>query len=221
MSIPAGYVRARRSKRCPVPGERFGRLVVTERVANAASGNAQVSCRCDCGREKIVRVSHLTSGAVVSCGCVRAETSLKNVPPPTHGHCAGAKPSDTYASWAAMIDRCRRPSHSAYANYGGRGIRVCARWEAFENFLADMGERPPAGTIERRDTNGNYEPSNCRWATRKEQGRNRRTNRLLTVGGATKCIAAWSEETGINRTTIRQRLVRGWSAEQALGKGAS
>ena len=106
-----------------------------------------------------------------------------------------------------------------YANYGGRGITVCDRWlNSFENFLADMGECPEGLSIDRfPDNDGNYEPRNCRWATAKEQQRNRRNNSILTIGFRTQCISAWSEESGIASKTISQRILKlGWSPEDAV-----
>lgn len=121
--------------------------------------------------------------------------------------------------WQAMLARCYDPKNSHYAQYGGRGITVCDRWRgSFEAFLADMGPRPSlAHTVDREDTNGNYTPQNCRWATATEQGRNRRDNHLLAAFGKTQCIAAWAEELGIPPRTIRDRIGKlGWSVEQAL-----
>ncbi|MGY8988455.1 MAG: hypothetical protein ACKVG7_07840, partial [Flavobacteriales bacterium] len=106
-----------------------------------------------------------------------------------------------------------------YDGYGGRGISVCDRWrDSFENFLADMGERPSnEHSIDRKDNDGNYEPDNCRWATKKEQGRNRRSNRILTFNNKTQTLIEWSEELGISSAVIRQRIkASGWSIEEAL-----
>jgi hypothetical protein len=138
-----------------------------------------------------------------------------------HGHAGcGWKEhggSPTYISWLSMRKRCSDPSHDNYRLYGGRGIKVCERWlNSFENFLADMGERPKGRFLEREDNDGNYKPSNCKWATRSEQARNRRTNHLLTFQGRTQPLIAWAEETGISRLTLRSRLREGWSTERAL-----
>lgn len=123
----------------------------------------------------------------------------------THGH-NGKVRSKTYNSWAGMIQRTQNPKSKMFSYYGGRGISVDERWLQFENFLADMGEKPEGTEIERRDNDGDYEPSNCYWATRKQQMRNTSWNRMLTVGDRTQCISAWAEETGIPRSTIMYRL---------------
>ena len=117
-----------------------------------------------------------------------------------------------------MIDRCSRPSHKFFKHYGGRGISVCERWSKYENFLDDMGRRPtPKHSIDRIDNNGNYEPSNCRWATSKTQLRNRRANRIIDFNGESFCIAEWAERTGTSSAVISQRIDNlGWSIEDAL-----
>ena len=120
--------------------------------------------------------------------------------------------------WRNMIRRCTNQKAAAYADYGGRGITVCDRWLAsFENFLADMGRKPsPDLEIERIDNDGGYDPGNCRWATRKENSRNRRSNRMITLDGQTKALAAWCEESGLPRDTVRKRLEAGWEPQLAL-----
>lgn len=116
--------------------------------------------------------------------------------------------------WLGMVDRCR---NDRSGNYGKRGIRVCSRWERFENFLADMGEPPgPRYSIDRIDVNGHYDPSNCRWATRKEQARNTRRNTHLTLRGETKTLVEWCEALGLKPPTVCVRLANGWSVERAL-----
>ncbi|MCK5601423.1 hypothetical protein KAR91_06135 [Candidatus Pacearchaeota archaeon] len=122
----------------------------------------------------------------------------------------------TYISWVAMLQRCNNPKGPAYHNYGGRGIKVCDRWLKFENFLCDMGERPEGMSIEREDNDKGYELGNCKWATVKEQSRNRRTNRRLTYNGETKTVVEWSETVGISAGIIGSRLYAGWTIERAL-----
>ena len=122
-----------------------------------------------------------------------------------------------YRVWAAMLDRCRRESCPRYPDYGGRGITVCERWERFDGFLADMGDPPRGLTLERINVNGNYEPLNCKWATTKEQGRNRRNNRMVEHGGRNLTIGEWAEVTGLRAGVIWVRIQRhGWDVKRAL-----
>lgn len=117
-----------------------------------------------------------------------------------------------------MRARCRNPKHIDFQNYGGRGIKVCDRWlHSFENFLADMGERPPGMSIDRHpNKDGDYEPGNCRWATPTEQARNTRRNRMITIEGKTACISEWSEESGVSTALIWHRLNKGWEPQAAV-----
>lgn len=116
-----------------------------------------------------------------------------------------------------MVRRCRETTHFAYSRYGGRGITVCDRWASFDNFFADMGAKPEGRSLDRINNNGNYEPTNCRWATKYEQDNNRRSNRLFTVNGVTRTIAEWSRHTGIKAGRLYDRvLTNGWSMERAI-----
>lgn len=133
-----------------------------------------------------------------------------------HGHARNDAATPTYTTWKHMVRRCTYPREPGYENYGGRGITVCARWRSFENFLADMGERPAGKFIDRIDSDGHYEPWNCRWATRVEQNRNTSQNVEVTFNGRTQCITAWEQELGTKPGTIYTRLRRGWSTERAL-----
>jgi hypothetical protein len=130
----------------------------------------------------------------------------------------GLSRSPEYNNWVAMKSRCHNVKNQDYALYGGRGIAVCERWRAsFINFLSDMGGRPfPRATIERINTDGNYEPGNCLWATQEQQTRNKRTNLNLTLNGVTKCISVWARELGLHLATLQGRLERGWPIEQVL-----
>lgn len=123
-----------------------------------------------------------------------------------------------YRAWQQMRLRCHDPKHAAYPNYGGRGIFVCERWlKSPTAFLADMGPRPsPKHELDRRDNSGPYSPENCRWASRKENDRNRRSNRLVAAGGVTRTLIEWSERTGIPQDTLKHRLDSGWTADRAV-----
>jgi hypothetical protein len=128
----------------------------------------------------------------------------------------GMTKTTTYNTWQGLRARCENPSNKDYANYGGRGIRVCAAWEAFECFLADMGPKPPGLTIERIDNDGPYSKENCRWATVAEQNRNRRNVRRLTFRGETRLLPDWCALLGINYISAHARLRRGWTVEETL-----
>ena len=133
-----------------------------------------------------------------------------------HGHSPKHRKSKTYTVWRSMMQRCYRTKEKAYAHYGAKGIVVCKRWHDFRNFLADMGETPDGLTIDRIDSAGNYEPNNCRWATRIVQTRNRSVTKLTTYNGITKPTAEWAEILGINYRCLRGRLDNGWSVERAF-----
>lgn len=141
-------------------GTRFCKLTVVNKTINPNDKRSHYLCLCDCGKEAIVRIDNLKTGNTRSCGCMLLRHGMTN--------------SLTYRSWNAMLDRCTNIHHNAYKNYGARGITVCTRWYDFRNFLEDMGERPLNKTLDRIDNDGNYEPSNCRWATIYEQIQNSR-----------------------------------------------
>ena len=125
-------------------------------------------------------------------------------------------PTPTYTTWADMKQRCLNRKAKQFIDYGGRGITICKRWLEFKNFLADMGVKPDGKTLERKNNNGSYSPDNCRWATRKEQSNNMRTNIILSLNGKTKTASEWSREIGIKAHTIHCRLLRGWTVKEAL-----
>lgn len=130
----------------------------------------------------------------------------------------GMRNTPTYVSWVLIINRTSNPNNPRFADYGGRGITMCERWRhSFQNFFGDMGKRPDGTSIERRDNNRGYEPSNCYWATKDEQANNRRNNHLLTLNGKTQTMAMWAKELQISYTVLRSRVNRyGWSDEKAL-----
>lgn len=168
-------------------------------------GRIAYSCECrHCGAMHKLFREQLAARVPTSCGCKQR----------THGM------SDTpeYRAFQKMWNRCTREAEDSYPHYGGRGIRVDAKWSTFEAFFADMGPRPsPAHSLERIDNNGNYTKDNCVWATRSEQVNNRRNTIRLTLDGVTKPLATWAAERGLEQELIRMRLYAGWSVERALG----
>ena len=137
---------------------------------------------------------------------------------PTHGHTRGDKRTAEYKAWDSMKDRCRNPKHQNYTNYGARGITICSSWlNSFEQFFADVGKKPaPEYQLERIDNNAGYTPENVRWATRKEQARNRRTCRMVGVNGRELCLSELAEFANLPRYILRNRLDRGWPLIEAL-----
>lgn len=158
-------------------GQRFGRWLVVELAGLLKDKQGRERwalwlCRCDCGTQKIVRRADLCNGKSQSCGCLQRELVAQRIT--VHGHASGGKDTATYRSWKAMITSCENPKAQYFENYGGRGITICNDWHSFEKFLGDMGIRPSGKTLDRIDPNGNYEKTNCRWATASEQRLNRR-----------------------------------------------
>lgn len=204
-------------------GKKIGRWTVTAAAAayiQPSNGKARKRwlCLCECGNERVVHEQSLTGGGSQSCGCLSKEMTAARRR--KHGHTTGRKPSPTYRSWSEMLARCDNPNSGIYEYYGGRGIKVCDRWRSFENFLSDMGERPARRglrySIERIDNDGNYEPGNCRWATRKEQARNRRSTRVVIVNGSQMSLAEAAENARVPYYLAHQRLAAGWTVERAL-----
>ena len=147
---------------------KFGRLTVIEMTKKRKNRHVIWKCVCDCGNEVFVASNNLLCGQTRSCGCLQRELASKN------NTVHGMRKTRIYNSWAHMIDRCNNPNNAHFKDYGGRGISVYKRWYKFENFFADMGEMPDELTLERKNNNGNYEPKNCKWATRLEQQANTR-----------------------------------------------
>lgn len=191
-------------------GLRFSRLVVQRRAPNGPNWECRWECRCDCGNTVTVHGGNLRKGNTKSCGCLNLEAARKRLS--LHGNHA----HPLYSRWYAMVARCTNPKTAAWSNYGGRGIKVCARWFSFENFAADMGSPAPGLTLDRIDVNGDYEPNNCRWASMAEQNQNRRTNRVLTWNGKSQALCAWAKERSISVYALRHRLAIGWGLERAL-----
>jgi hypothetical protein len=196
--------------RSNLSGQRFGMLLVVQRDVTKNGPNSYWTCLCDCGKSVVICRPSLRKKT--SCGCDTKR--LIGLATATHRRTR----TPLYRVWSTMIDRCHRPNTTSYPRYGARGIRVCERWRhSFENFLADMGERPSdSHSIDRIDSNGNYCPENCRWATMTEQARNTRANRIIEFDGVTLCLIEWAERTGIEAGTIARRLRTGWSVSDAL-----
>jgi hypothetical protein len=151
-----------------IAGQRFGRWFVIRRPPDDSKKRARWICQCDCGKTAVVISTSLRLGQSRSCGCLHRE--LLSARLKTHGK----SHTTEYMSWHAMHQRCINDKHIAWEHYGGRGIKVCKRWQDFETFLADMGKRPEGLSLDRINNDGDYEPANCRWSSPKEQSNNRR-----------------------------------------------
>lgn len=200
--VKRGYVRA-----VDRIGQCFGRLTVLRLAGRDARSNAILTCICACGTTTEVLCCSLVSGDVQSCGCLQEEVRVKH----------GMHRTPEYNTWKGMIQRCTNDKHPAYTRYGGCGVSVCPRWLKFENFYADMGQRPVGRSLDRIDNNGPYCKENCRWATRKEQCNNRKSNRVLVLGGRSQTLAQWASELGVKPVTLYNRLnTLEWSVEKTL-----
>ena len=182
-------------------GRRFHKLVVISKSRTRNCGAIMWKCKCDCGKIAFKKGSSLVGNRVKSCGCLTAKHKKSK--------------TKEYGVWARMITRCER---SNLPDYRGRGIRVCKRWLKFENFYADMGPRPSdAHSLDRINNNGNYTPSNCRWATISQQANNKRSNVWLTYAGRRKTLAQWAKYLDISYQALQFRRRLGWPIDQVLG----
>lgn len=178
-------------------GNKYNRLTVIKRAENYKDGTAQWSCQCNCGNIVIHKGSSLRRNKATSCGCFNIECHTK------HLMCF----SREYKSWQGMKERCYNKNSKSYKDYGARGITVCKSWvNSFESFYADMGGREKGMSIDRINNNGNYEPSNCRWANMTEQSNNRRSSHYVTFNGDTKSISEWARVIGITPQALTKIL---------------
>lgn len=192
-------------------GERFGRLVCLGAISKRRNGYVY-SCRCDCGGMAAVQSGNLKSGHTQSCGCMMRERTSE-----ANGRHRRSK-TRLYGVWMQMRQRCLLPTSPNYAFYGGRGIKVCERWAGnFEAFLVDMGEQPHGLSLDRINPNGDYEPSNCRWVSKRDQARNTRRNVYLTHDGVTMILSDWDRAIG-SKDRIGKRLRRGQPIDDLLNE---
>lgn len=217
-----------RSTIIDLTGMRFGKLTVLEICGKSSDGRITWLCKCDCGNEKVIRGHDLKNGSSKSCGCVRSGGR-------NGGHKKSGKLSSAnnytrqndrlYRVWASIVQRCENKNSPRYADYGGRGIKMCDAWrndfEQFKSWAINNGydETAPRGfcTIDRVDNDGDYCPENCRWVTMKEQCNNKRNNRVLTCDGETHTLQEWAEQIGMQDFVLRDRIFKlGWSVEEAI-----
>lgn len=195
-------------------GRLFGRLtVVRPSRQKTKCGKYRWLCRCECGNTVLARPYSLKVGHIKSCGCLFKDMlTARNT---KHG----MSDSVEYRAWLKMKERCLNPANKDFHHYGGRGITVCDEWrKSFDTFYAHLGPRPKDGTLDRIDNDGNYEPGNVRWASRKRQANNTRRNRQLTYKGETLTVAQWARKAGLTSTCLYQRLRAEWPIERAMNE---
>ena len=206
---PSGNIKRQGEYKCnhkaSFIGRKFGRLEVKS-LAYKKDNTTYWNCKCDCGNSCVVRRNDLTTGNTKSCGCLHMESIS------THG----MRNDDRYSVWRDLIGRCENILNADFGDYGARGIRVCEEWHDIHQFVKDMGPRPEGYEIERIDNNGNYCPDNCKWASRKAQTNNTRRNIIVSYKGRKQSLALWCEELNLNYESMRARLKRHWSPEEAF-----
>jgi hypothetical protein len=202
------------AKRIPMSaGEQFGLFTVLSDQPVRVGKQLSCLCRCRCGNELLVNAHNLRAGKTLGCGCERNKQTGER----SRSH--GMSKAPIYAVWLQARARCHDSRHKQYPAYGGRGIAMCEQWRnSFPQFLADMGEPPfPRAMLERVDNDQGYSPANCKWATRTEQNRNRRNNRLFEFRGRSMFLVDWAAELGINLRTLVSRIYQhGWSIEKSF-----
>lgn len=189
----------------------FGMLTVLDLHSSTSRRGVKAVCKCSCGNVTTTNMRQILRGGVVSCGCYKV--SLAKTLNASHGKSS----TNEYCVWQGMHTRCRNKKQKAAHNYVNRGIRVCNRWDKFENFYEDMGERPTDDhTLERIDNDKGYSPDNCKWATKSEQANNTRMTRRVLYGGVCKPASDWDRYLGFPVGTVSRRLRDGWSEEEAI-----
>lgn len=196
-------------------GQKFNRLTFVEHSGLNKHGAKTAVFKCDCGNEKIFILNNVINGRTTSCGCFRKEYVSKERPGFKHG----LAKTPIYDTWQSMMKRCYKTSNKNYHQYGGRGIRVCDEWHdprVFQTWAVANGYGNGL-QLDRINTNGNYEPSNCRFVTSKENNNNRRDNHVIDFRGQSKTLQQWADEIGVETATLRARLGRlNWTIEKAL-----
>lgn len=197
-------------------GAKCGLLTILQRDTSKPPGQAWWVCLCDCGNYHSVTGNYLRRGETKSCGCMRETVNIKKATAAQTKH--GLRNSPEYYAWRALKKRCALSSTGCFHRYGGRGIVVCDEWRnSFEAFFRDMGERPtPNHSIDRIDNEKGYEPTNCRWATRRQQGNNKSTNVRLKHGGQEKTIIEWARFLGVPAPRLYKRREAGWSDSEII-----
>lgn len=197
-----------------ITGNTYNRLTAIRYLHTSECGNVMWEFRCECGTLTVVVKYAVINGRIRSCGCIRKERckTLNYI----HGHTANHTTSATWRSWCSMMQRCGESRPKFFKHYKGKGITVCDRWLSFNNFLSDMGERPPNTTLDRIDNSKGYEPANCRWENHTHQANNRTNNLHITFDGITKTLAQWSRIVGVRYGTLHSRLYRGWDIKRSL-----
>lgn len=203
--------------RIDLTGQKFNRLTVMEYAGTAKDGHAKWRCKCDCGNEIIASGNALKRNNTKSCGCYNREASANRIVSLNTTH--GGTHTKLFRVWGGMKNRCYNANAINYCDYGARGITICDEWlndfGAFQQWAIANGYNENL-SIDRIDNNGNYEPSNCRWATAKQQGNNRRSTRYYEYKGETHTTSEWAEMYSIPHLILQRRLHDGWDFEQAL-----
>ena len=198
-------------------GERFSRLVVikeTKRwIDSCGKQRRKFLCKCDCGTEKEIKLTHLLNAKTASCGCLQRE-AIKKIG--GWNKTTGLSTSRTYDIWSGMRSRCDNPKNHAYHLYGAKGINYCKKWSSFEGFLEDMGESPSGLTLDRVDGTRGYCKENCRWADWYTQANNKCNNRIINYKGVDYTLAQLSRKVKMKKETLQARLRRGWSIEESV-----